>query len=125
MKIIDTKNAPRAVGPYSQAVVSNGFVFTAGQIAINPETGEMVGDNISAQTEQVIKNISAILHSAGTSLESVVRCDVFLKNISDFAEFNEIYGKYFDKNRPARVTVEVNALPKNALIEISAIAEIG
>ncbi|MCD6595400.1 RidA family protein [bacterium] len=124
MKTIHTDNAPKAVGPYSQAIISGGFVFTAGQIALNPETGEMVGDNIAIQTEQVMKNISAILRFAGTNFANVIKCDVYLTDLLNFSEFNNIYGKYFDKNYPARVTVEVNTLPKNALIEISAIAEL-
>lgn len=121
MKRINTENAPAAIGPYSQAVVANGFVFVSGQIPINPRTGQLVDGDISTQTEQVLKNISAILEAAGSSLDKVVRCDVYLTNLEDFAEFNQTYEKFFGAVRPARVTVEVSKLPKGALVEISAI----
>ncbi len=124
MKSIQTENAPKAVGPYSQAVVSNGFVFCAGQVALNPTSGELIGTAIKEQTEQVIKNIQAVLEASGSSLNKVVQTTCYLTNIADFAAFNEVYGTYFDAAKPARVTVGVAALPKNALVEISAIAEL-
>ena len=124
MKTISTKNAPAAIGPYSQAVVAGGFVFVAGQIPLNPQTGEVVGEDIAAQTEQVLKNISAILAAAGTDMSRVVRCDVFLSDLGNFAEFNRVYEKYFGETKPARVTVEVSSLPKGVLVEIAAVAEI-
>jgi len=124
MKTISTKNAPAAIGPYSQAVVAGGFVFVAGQIPLNPQTGEVVGEDIAAQTEQVIKNISAILAAAGTDMSRVVRCDVFLSDLGNFAEFNRVYEKYFGETKPARVTVEVSSLPRGVLVEIAAVAEI-
>jgi len=124
MKTISTKDAPAAIGPYSQAVVAGGFVFVAGQIPLNPQTGEVVGEDIATQTEQVLKNISAILAAAGTDMNRVVRCDVFLSDLGNFAEFNRVYEKYFGRTRPARVTVEVSSLPKGVLIEIAAVAEI-
>ena len=124
MKTISTKDAPAAIGPYSQAVVAGGFVFVAGQIPLNPQTGEVVGEDIAAQTEQVLKNISAILAAAGTDMSRVVRCDVFLSDLGNFAEFNRVYEKYFGETKPARVTVEVSSLPKGVLVEIAAVAEI-
>ncbi len=125
MKTVSTKNAPAAIGPYSQAVVAGGFVFTAGQIPLDPQTGEVVGEDIATQTEQVLKNISAILAAAGTDMSRVVRCDVFLSDLGLFAEFNKVYEKYFGDAKPARVTVEVSSLPKGVLVEIAAVAEIG
>ncbi len=123
MKKIHTDKAPRAVGPYSQAIVSNGLVFSAGQIGLDPETGALVGSEIESQTHQVIKNLSAVLEKAGSSLSKVVKTTCYLKNISDYQAFNEIYGKYFTEN-PARSTVEVSSLPKNALVEIEVIAAV-
>ena len=123
MKTIKTKKAPMAIGPYSQAIAIGNIVYTSGQIAINPETNEMVEDDIVMQTHQVIKNISNILNEAGSSLDNVIKTTVFVKNIGDFSKINEIYAGYFI-NCPARSLVEVSNLPKNALIEIEVIAEI-
>ncbi|MGM9969289.1 MAG: RidA family protein [Anaeroplasma sp.] len=122
MKRIETNKAPKAIGPYSQAIVVGNILYTSGQIAINPENNEIIEADIVAQTHQVIKNISSILASAGTSLDNVIKTTVFVKNIKDFSKINEIYGQYF-KGCPARSLVEVSSLPKNALIEIEAIAE--
>ena len=124
MKIIETKKAPAAIGPYSQAIVANGLVYTSGQIPIDPGSGIIEAASIEAQTEQVIKNIAAVLEAAGSSLERVVKTTCFLKNISDFAASNGIYEQYFT-GKPARSCVEVAALPKGALVEIEVIAEVG
>lgn len=123
MKTISTDKAPAAIGPYSQAIVINGIVYTSGQIPIVPETGEIEADSIAEQTEQVIHNISELLTAAGSDLAHVIKTTCFLKNIKDFAKFNEVYGKHFI-GRPARSCVEVSALPKGALVEIELIAEI-
>ena len=124
MKIIETNKAPAAIGPYSQAIVANGLIYTSGQIPIDPGSGIIEAASIKAQTEQVIKNLAAVLEAAGSSLERVVKTTCFLKNISDFAVFNGIYEQYFT-GKPARSCVEVAALPKGALVEIEAIAEVG
>ena len=124
MKIIETKKAPAAIGPYSQAIVANGLVYTSGQIPIDPGSGIIEAASIEAQTEQVIKNLAAVLEAAGSSLERVVKTTCFLKNINDFAAFNGIYEQYFT-GKPARSCVEVAALPKGALVEIEVIAEVG
>lgn len=121
-KVIATKNAPAAIGPYSQAIESNGFVFVSGQIPIVPETGNVVEGGIESQTEQVLKNISAILDAAGLSLANVVKTTVLLKSINDFAAMNAVYAKFFTSEAPARAAYEVVNLPKGALIEIEAIA---
>lgn len=121
IKEISTPNAPAAIGPYSQAKIIGNIVFTSGQIAINPQTGEMSGLDIKTQTEQVIKNISEILKVANSSLENVVKTTCFISNMSDFADFNEVYGKYFT-SKPARSCVEASKLPKNALCEIEVVA---
>ena len=123
MEKIYTKNAPEAVGPYSQATVSGGLLFTSGQIPINPANGQVEATDIAAQAEQVCKNIKALLESAGSSLDKVVKTTCFIKNMNDFSIFNEVYAKYFT-NRPARSCVEVSALPKGVLCEVEAIAEI-
>lgn len=124
MKNIETKKAPAAIGPYSQAIVANGLVYTSGQIPIDPLSGMIESVGIKAQTEQVIKNLAAVLEAAGSSLERVVKTTCFLKNINDFAAFNGIYEQYFT-GKPARSCVEVAALPKGALVEIEVIAEVG
>jgi len=121
-KVIATPNAPQAIGPYSQAISANGFVFVSGQIAIDPETGNIVGGAVAEQTERVMTNLSNILAAAGTSLDKVVKATVFLKNMSDFAGMNEVYGKFFTTAPPARATVEVARLPKDVLVEIDVIA---
>ncbi len=120
---IHTSNAPEAIGPYSQAVVTGNLVFTSGQIAINPATGNVEADTIETQTEQVCKNLSAVLEAAGSSLDKVVKTVCFLRNMEDFAAFNGVYAKYFTQ-KPARSCVAVRELPKNVLVEIDTIAEI-
>ena len=119
-KVISTTNAPAAIGPYSQAIEANGFVFASGQIPVNPETGE-IPEGIEAQAEQVMKNVKNLLEAAGTSVDQVVKTSVFIKNMDDFATINGIYAKYFAKDCPARSCVEVARLPKDVLIEIEAI----
>jgi 2-iminobutanoate/2-iminopropanoate deaminase len=121
-EIISTKDAPQAIGPYSQAVKANGFIFTAGQIAIDPATQQVIAGDVAAQTDRVLRNLSEILEAAGSGLGKVVRCTVFLKNMSEFAAMNEVYGKYFSTAPPARSTVEVARLPKDVLVEIDVIA---
>ncbi len=121
IKTIYTKNAPDAIGPYSQAKIAGGFLFASGQIAINPESGAVEADTIEGQTEQIMKNISAILAEAGLSFDSVVKTTCFLKNMSDFGAFNEIYGKYFT-SKPARSCVAAAQLPKDVLAEVEIIA---
>lgn len=124
-QIIETKNAPQAIGPYSQAVRANGFVFASGQIPIDPQTGEFVAGGVAEQTEQVLKNLSALLEAAGTNLESVVKTTVFLADMNDFVAMNEVYGRFFAENAPARATVEAARLPRDARVEIEAIALVG
>ena len=120
--VIGTKDAPQAIGPYSQAIRANGFVFVSGQVAIDPSTQQVISGDVAAQTDRVLKNLSAILKTAGSGLEKVVRSTVFLKNMGDFAAMNEIYGRYFSTAPPARSTVEVARLPKDVLVEIDVIA---
>jgi len=122
MEIISTKEAPAAIGPYSQAIVSGNLIYTSGQIPINPASGNIEASDIAAQTEQVIKNLKAVLEASGSSLEKVVKTTCFLQHIQDFAIFNSVYEKYFTV-KPARSCVEVAALPKGALVEIEVIAE--
>jgi 2-iminobutanoate/2-iminopropanoate deaminase len=123
MKVVQTHAAPAAIGPYSQGFISGNLVFTAGQIPISVGTGEVVGSNITEQTEQVIKNLAAILKAAGSSLANVVKTTCFLLDMNDFAAFNAVYEKHFT-GKPARSTVAVKELPKNVLVEIEVIAEI-
>lgn len=123
-EIIHTKNAPEAIGPYSQAIKTGDLVFTSGQIAINPATGAVEAQTIEEQTEQVCKNLSSVLEAAGSGLDKVVKTVCFLKNMSDFAAFNEVYGKYFT-GKPARSCVAVKELPKDVLVEIDTIAKAG
>jgi len=120
--VITTKEAPQAIGPYSQAIRANGFVFTSGLIPIDPVTQQLITGDVAAQTDRVLKNLSAILTAAGSGLDRVVRTTVFLKNMSDFADMNQVYGRYFTSNPPARSTVEVARLPKDVLVEIDVIA---
>ncbi len=122
-EVVTTKEGPQAIGPYSQAVRSNGFVFVSGQVAIDPATQQVITGDVAAQTDRVMKNLSGILKAAGSRLEKVVRSTVFLKNMSDFAAMNEVYAKYFTAAPPARSTVEVARLPKDVLVEIDVIAE--
>lgn len=124
IKAISTDLAPKAVGPYSQAVVSNGFIFISGQIPIDPKTNTLSTDTFASQVRLVLNNISAILTEASSSLDNVLKTTVFIKDINKFSEFNEIYAEYFKNNKPARSLVEVSNLPKGALIEIEVIAKI-
>jgi 2-iminobutanoate/2-iminopropanoate deaminase len=121
-EIVSTENAPGAIGPYSQAIKAGGMVFCSGQIPIDPATGEFVSDVVSEQTEQVLKNLSEVLNAAGTSLDGVVKTTVFLADMNDFAEMNEVYGRYFSDNKPARATVQAARLPRDAKVEIDCIA---
>jgi 2-iminobutanoate/2-iminopropanoate deaminase len=122
MRGISTDQAPKAIGPYSQAIRAGGFIFTSGQIPVDPATQQVVAGDVAAQTDRVLKNVAAILEASGSSLEKVVRCSVFLKSMGDFAAMNEVYGRYFKQAPPARSTVEVARLPKDVLVEIDAIA---
>ena len=124
-QIVKTKQAPQAIGPYSQAVRAGGFVFASGQIPLDPETGEFVAGGVAEQTEQVLRNLSAVLEAAGASLDRVVKTTVFLADMNDFAAMNEVYGRYFKEDAPARATVEAARLPRDARVEIEAIAETG
>jgi 2-iminobutanoate/2-iminopropanoate deaminase len=121
VKLIQTDKAPQAIGPYSQAVSVNGVVYTSGQIALTPE-GVMLENDIHIQTHQVLKNLSEVLQEAGSSLSKVIKTTIFLDSMDDFTVVNEIYEQYFDNHKPARATVAVKTLPKNALVEIDAIA---
>lgn len=121
-KIIYTDDAPEPIGPYSQAVYSNGMLFVSGQIPIDPFSGALIKDGIEKETEQVMQNLQAILEEAEMDFSNVVKCSIFLSDMHDFPKVNEVYGKYFKSNPPARETVEVSVLPKNANVEISCIA---
>ena len=123
MKKIYTENAPAAIGPYSQAIVHGDLVFTSGQIPINPETGNVDVEGIVAQTEQVMKNLDAVLTAAGSSFEKAIKTTCFLSDMADFAAFNEVYAKYFTE-KPARSCVAVKTLPKGVLVEVEVIAEV-
>ncbi|MFN2398113.1 MAG: RidA family protein [Gemmatimonadaceae bacterium] len=120
-KIVDTERAPKAIGPYSQGIAANGFLFTAGQIALDPLSGSLIEGGISAQTERVLSNLGAVLDAAGTSWENVVKTTVYLADFKDFAVVNDIYGRVLGESRPARSTVQAAALPRGALIEIDAV----
>lgn len=122
MKVISTEKAPAAIGPYSQAMVVKGVVFTSGQIPLNPKTGEIQGITIEEQAEQVMKNLGAVLEAAGSSYEKTIKTTCFLADMGDFAAFNEVYGKYFT-GKPSRSCVAVKTLPKNVLCEVEVIAE--
>jgi 2-iminobutanoate/2-iminopropanoate deaminase len=124
-QIVKTEKAPQAIGPYSQAVRAGGFVFASGQIPTDPQTGEFVAGGIAEQTEQVLRNLAAVLEAAGTSLDRVVKTTVFLASMNDFAAMNEVYGRYFSGDAPARATVEAARLPRDARVEIEVIAEAG
>ena len=119
---VQTDKAPKAIGPYEQAIKVDGFVFTAGQIPLDPKSGNIVEGGIAAQTRQVLENLKGVLEAAGSSLERVVKATVFLKNMADFAAMNEVYAEYFGSARPARSTVAVAELPRGALIEIDLVA---
>ncbi len=122
MEFVTTKDAPAAIGPYTQAVITGDFVFASGQIPLDPETMEIVGDDVKAQTDRVLRNLAAVLEQAGVGLSKVVKSTVYLANISDFQAMNEVYAKHFGKHRPARAALQAGALPKGALVEIEAIA---
>ncbi len=121
-EVISTKDAPQAIGPYSQAIRAGGMVYTSGQIALDPATNQLVSGDVAAQTERVLKNLAGALKAGGSGLDKVVKTTVFLKNMADFAAMNEVYGRYFTAAPPARSTVEVARLPKDVLVEIDAIA---
>ena len=123
MKVVYTDKAPAAIGPYSQAIILNGVLFTSGQIPVDPATGEINGDTIETQAEQVMKNLGEVLKEAGSSFEKAVKTTCFLADMGDFAKFNEVYAKYF-VNKPARSCVAVKTLPKNVLCEVEVIAEV-
>lgn len=122
MNVVSTDKAPRAIGPYSQAVVAGDLVFTAGQIALDPGTMELVGGDVAAQTDRVLKNLAAVLEAAGSSLGHVIRTTVYLTDMADFAKMSEVYARHFGDHRPARSTVAVAALPKQARVEIDTVA---
>lgn len=124
MHSISTEKAPAAIGPYSQGVVVNGLLFASGQIALSPETGELVGSTIEVQAEQVMKNVGALLTAAGTDFDHVVKTTCFLEDIADFAKFNAVYAKSFGEKLPARSAVGIDKLPKGALIEVEVIASV-
>ena len=121
-EVIATNEGPKAIGPYSQAIKANGLVFLSGQIALDPATQQLISGDVAAQTERVLQNLAGILKAAGSSLQQVVKTTVFLKNMSDFAAMNEVYGRYFTEAPPARSTVEVARLPKDVLVEVDVIA---
>jgi 2-iminobutanoate/2-iminopropanoate deaminase len=125
LRAVQTDLAPAAIGPYSQAIVANGFLFTAGQIPLDPATGQVVAGDVTAQTERVLANLAAILAAAGTSWASVVKTTVFLHDMSDFPVVNQVYARVLGSARPARSTVQVAALPRGVLVEIDAIAAVG
>ncbi len=123
-KIIHTPNAPEAIGPYSQAVIHNDIVYCSGQIGLDPETMEFVGDDVTSQARQVMENLKAVLEEAESGFDKVIKCSIFLDDMSNFGSVNEIYGSFFTDNPPARETVAVKTLPKNCKVEISCIAYI-
>ncbi len=122
---VQTDGAPAAIGPYSQAIVHGGLVFTAGQIALDPATGEMSRGDVTAQTDRVLRNLSAVLEVAGSSLQRVIKTTVFLRDMDDFAAMNEVYGRHFGDHRPARSAVQAARLPRDAAVEIEAIGSVG
>ena len=123
-KIVATNSAPAAIGPYSQAVIHNGLVYCSGQIALNPDTMEIVGEDAKSQALQVMKNLAEVLRAAGSDFSKVIKCSIFLDSMDDFGVVNDVYGAFFTENPPARETVAVQTLPKNVLVEISCIASI-
>lgn len=122
MQIVHTKEAPRAIGPYSQAIVADGFVFTAGQIALDPASGEVVATDIVGQTEQVLRNLAAVLEAAGSRMSKVVKTTVYLADMAEFSAMNEVYARHFGDHKPARSTVQAAGLPKNVRVEIDVVA---
>jgi 2-iminobutanoate/2-iminopropanoate deaminase len=123
-EVVATENAPGAIGPYSQAIKANGMVFCSGQIPIDPATGQFVSDDVAGQTEQVFRNLEAVLEAAGTSLAKVVKTTVFLADMDDFAAMNDVYARFFTENKPARATVQAARLPRDARVEIECIATV-
>lgn len=123
-EVVSTESAPGAIGPYSQAIKSNGMVYCSGQIPIDPATGQFVSDDVAEQTEQVFRNLKAVLNAAGTGLENVVKTTVFLADMNDFAAMNDVYAKFFTENKPARATVQAARLPRDARVEIDCIATV-
>jgi len=122
--VVTTDAAPKAIGPYSQAMTAGKFIFTAGQVALDPKTGELVGKTTSEQTEQVLKNLAAVLQAAGTNFDHVVKTTVYLADMGDFPAMNEVYARHFGTHKPARSTIQAGGLPKNARVEIDAIAHL-
>ena len=125
VRIVHTEKAPAAIGPYSQAIVAGNFVYTAGQIPLDPVTGQIVQGDVTVQTERVMRNLTAVLEAAGTSWAQVVKTTVFLQDMADFPRVNEVYGRMIGEARPARSTVQVSALPRGVLVEIDAVALVG
>lgn len=123
-KAVNTDNAPGAIGPYSQAVISNGLVFVSGQIALDPASGEVVSDSLAVQTRRVLDNLKAIVEAAGSTMDKVLKTTIYMTDLAGFSEVNEIYGEYFSEPYPARATVEVSALPKGVLVEVDCVASI-
>jgi len=121
-EVITTNDGPKAIGPYSQAIKANGLVFVSGQVCLDPQTQQLINGDVAAQTERVLQNIAAILMAAGSSLSQVIKTTVFLKNMNDFVAMNEVYGRHFTADPPARSTVEVARLPKDVLVEVDVIA---
>ena len=124
-KIVSTGRAPKAIGPYSQAVIANGFAFLSGQIPLDPATNQLIDGDIAAQTERVLENLKAVLEACGSSFAQVVKTTVFLKDMGEFARMNEVYGRYFPENPPARATVEAARLPRDVRVEIDCVAIVG
>lgn len=124
MERIKTENAPAPIGPYNQAIVYNGMVYLSGQIGMDPETGQLVEGDLQAETHQVMKNLIAVLKAAGSDVDDLIKCSIFVLDMGAFAEINEVYGSYFTDHFPARETIEVSALPAKARVEISAIARV-
>jgi len=124
-EVITTNDGPKAIGPYSQAIKANGLVFVSGQVCLDPQTQQLINGDVSAQTERVLQNIAAILMAAGSSLSQVIKTTVFLKNMNDFVAMNEVYGRHFTADPPARSTVAVAGLPKDVLVEVDVIALAG
>ena len=125
LESVTTPGAPRAIGPYSQAIVVDGWVFCSGQIALDPASGELVPGDVSAETERVMKNLAAVLEAAGAALDRVVKTTVFLADMTDFAAMNEVYGRHFGEHRPARATVAAAGLPRGVRVEIECVARVG
>jgi len=125
LKIVRTDDAPGAIGPYSQAIVSDGWVFCSGQIPMDPDTGELVDGDVAVQTDRVMRNLAAVLAAAGASLNTVVKTTVFLSDMGDFSAMNEVYGRHFGDHKPARATVQAAGLPKGVAVEIEVVARVG